>query len=145
MCKESVFNMINDEGQLIRNIFIIVMLVGFVVLLITSILAIKFIVVDPKDKGRVNGVITNITNKTTTVEYTVNNRCYKRTFNLYVSNYYEGKKVKLLYNKTKPNDVSIASLRYLFLIGPAIGIVILGVSGVGLIYVYIKYYKNTNY
>lgn len=132
----------NEESKITRNVFMVIMLVGLVVFLLGVALSVKMLYFDKVNKGHTNGVITNITNSSTTVEYVVNNKVYKRTYTVYSSTYKIGKKIKIYYSKVNPSKSFISNMHLLILIVPALGIVLMGVSGIGFMYIYMKYYKK---
>ena len=131
----------NEESKTIKNIFVIFMIVGLTVFFIGLALSVKMIFLDKMGKEKTTAKIVNITNSSTTVVYTVNNLNFTKTDSVYSSSYYIGKEVKVYYNKVNPNKSYIANMQYIILVVPLIGIVFLGISGIGLIYIYFKYYK----
>ena len=133
--------MMNPENKKELKILSIFLLSSFVIFLIGIALAVYFIFLAPMNKGKAEGVIKDITNNSTTIVYSANNRTYEKRFSAYSSTYYVGKKVKLYYNKQKPFNSSIAGMRYLSLIAPGIGIILLGVSGILCL---VFYKKNIN-
>ena len=120
--------------------YIICMIIGLIMFLVGIALSIHYIFIYPQNKGQTTGYITEyIPEESTSVVYEVNGKEYLKKYTVYSSNYYVGKEVKVLYNKTRPQDSMIASFRYLYLILVGIGIVFLGVSGIGLLIIYKKY------
>ena len=132
----------NEESKNIRNIFIAVMLTGLFIFLIGVTLSVKFLVLDRHGKESTYAIITNITRNSTSVRYTVNDRTYNKTYSVYSSSYYKGKKVKVYYNKSYPRKSYIASIRYVILVVPGIGILTMGISCIGFIYIFMKYYSK---
>ena len=131
----------NEDSKIIRNVFIIIMIVGLVVFLIGVALSVKMLIVDRMNKETTTATITKITNNSTSVEYSVKNKIYRRTYTVYNSSYREGKEVKIYYSKSNPSKSFIAAMQYLILIVPGMGIILMGISGIGFIYIYLKYYK----
>lgn len=131
----------NEDSKIIRNVFIIIMIVGLVVFLIGVALSVKMLIVDRMNKETTTATITKITNNSTSVEYSVKNKIYRRTYTVYSSSYREGKEVKIYYSKSNPSKSFIAAMQYLILIVPGMGIILMGISGIGFIYIYLKYYK----
>ena len=119
----------------------ILLIISVIIFLIGSAIAIYFIFVSPVNKGKTKAIITDITNNSTKVSYVVNGKKYNKTYTAYSSTYYVGKTIKIYYNKINPYKSFIANMRYLSLIGPGIGIIMLGVSGIGCMITYSKYYK----
>ena len=130
-----------DEGKTSRNVFIILLVVGLVLLLIGSALSIKMLIFDKEGKKATYATIVELGESSTTVKYAVNNRIYTKRYNSYSSSYYVGKRIKVYYNKVNPNKSYIANLQYLILILPGIGLLLLSSSGIGLLHTYFKYYK----
>jgi len=124
-----------DKRLIIVAIFAVVGLLTFIV---GGFFAVKIIFFDIKNKGKVNGVITSLTNNSTTVSYVVNEKEYRKNFSVYSSTYYVGKKVKLYYDINHPNKANLSGMRYLSLIAPGIGILMTGISGVILIFFYMN-------
>lgn len=133
--------MITEDAKTHMKPFLVLMIIGVLIFIVGVAISINYIFIYPKNKGKVEAVITDISHDTTTVNYEVNGRIYKKVYSVYSSNYYVGKKVNVLYNKAHPQKSMISSFRYLSLIGPGIGIVFLGVSGIGLLFIYQKYYR----
>ena len=131
-----------EDSKTIRNVFIIIMIVGLVVFLIGAALSVKMLIVDRMNKETTTATITKITNNSTSVEYSVKNRIYRRTYSVYNSSYREGKEVKIYYSKSNPSKSFIAAMQYLILIVPGMGIILMGISGIGFMYIYMKYYKK---
>lgn len=132
----------NEDSKIIRNVFIIIMIVGLVVFLIGAALSVKMLIVDRMNKETTTATITKITNNSTSVEYSVKNKIYRRTYTVYNSSYREGKEVKIYYSKSNPSKSFIAAMQYLILIVPGMGVILMGISGIGFIYIYMKYYKK---
>lgn len=132
----------NEDSKIMRNVFIIIMIVGLVVFLIGAALSVKMLIVDRMNKETTTATITKITNNSTSVEYSVKNKIYRRTYTVYNSSYREGKEVKIYYSISNPSKSFIAAMQYLILIVPGMGIILMGISGIGFIYIYMKYYKK---
>ena len=113
------------------------MLTSLLVFILGVVLSVYFIFIVPKSKGSVYGYITDINRTGTTASYIVEGVTYTKTYSVHSSNYYVGKKIKILYNRVKPIKSSIGSFRYLWLIMPGISIIFLGVSGI-LLFVFYK-------
>ena len=131
-----------EESKTERNVFIALMCAGLLILIIGAALSVKMLILDKMNKESTTATITGITNNSTSVEYTVKNKIYRRTYTVYNSSYRVGNKVKIYYNKVMPTKSYIASMQYLILIVPGIGILFLGISGIGFMHIYVKYYKK---
>lgn len=131
--------MFMEEAKPIRNVLLIFMLVGFIFLIAGSAICFKILVIDRRSSVPVTGYITDVRNNSTSVEYTVNGRKYNKTYSVYNSTYYVGKKIKVRYNKNNPNKSYLPSIGYILLIIPGLGILFLGISGIGFMYIYTKY------
>lgn len=131
----------HEESKKIRNVFIALMIVGLVIFLIGAAISVKMLIFDKIGKEKTSATITKITNNSTSVEYSVKNKIYRRTYTVFNSTYREGNQVKIYYDKTNPSKSFIAAMQYLILIVPGIGILFMGISGIGFIYIYTKYYK----
>lgn len=118
--------------------FVVGACIGLLIFLIGSFYSVKVIFFDIKGKTKTYGEIINITDSSTTVKYSAYGRSYKKVFNVYSSTYYEGKNIKIYYDKDHPQKAMIANMRYLVLIAPGMGILITGLFGVGLLFIYIK-------
>jgi hypothetical protein len=129
-----------EEQKKLRNVFIALMLVGLFIFLVGSVISVKFIILDRLHKEKTYATITDISNNSTKVTYEVKGKIYNKRYSVYNSSYYEGKKVKIYYDKLNPGKSFIMSMRYLTLIVPGIGFIFLGISGIGLLYIYYKYY-----
>ncbi len=66
------------------------------------------------------------------VAYTVEGKQYESRLNGYSSSFYEGKEIKIYYDKDNPNKIGMKSLNLLFLIFPGIGLIflIIGLAGI---------------
>ena len=121
--------------------------IGLIFVIIGSIICLNTF--NYNDKIDTTGTITHITsnesydNENTNydvyVKYTVNDREYESRLNGYSSNFYEGKKIKIYYDKNNPNLIGVKSLDLLFLIFPGIGLIFFIIGATGLI---IKIKKN---
>lgn len=71
------------------------------------------------------------TNYDVYVSYTIDGIKYETKLNGYSSNFYEGKKIDIYYDKDNPQKIGMKSLDLLFLIFPGLGftIMIVGLSG----------------
>lgn len=130
-----------DNAKTVRTIFTVLMCISLFIFLLGLVLSIKFIFIDVIHKESTYGIIKDISNNSTLVEYKANNTTYEKRFSVYNSTYFIGKRIKIYYDKISPRKSLIASMRYMILILPGIAFIFLGVSGVGLIYVYMKYYR----
>ena len=133
--------LLNPESNKELKILAGFLIGSFVIFLIGVALAIYFIFLMPMNKEKTVATITKIDNNSTTVVYNAEGRIYNKRYSAYSSNYYVGKKIKIYYNKQKPYDSHISSFRYLSLIGPGIGIIFMGITG---ILCMIFYKKNIN-
>jgi len=129
------------ENEKFRNIFIGIMLFGLFVFIVGLAFSFKVIYWDVRGKESTKATITSINNNSTTCEYIVNGKKYAKKYFVNSSTYYVGKKIKIYYNPIRPQKSSIALMRYFILIVPFIGILILGISGIGLIIYYMKYIR----
>lgn len=129
-----------DQNKTVKMLAVFLVVSTFIFFLGVA-LSVYFIFVLPMHKEKTTAIITNITNNSTSVKYEANGRIYEKTYTAYSSNYYVGKKIKIYYNKRKPYSSFISSFRYLSLIGPGIGIILMGVTG---IFCLVFYKKNIN-
>lgn len=129
----------NIEGNKTLKYMVIFLITSFIIFLVGLGIAIYFIFISPINKGKTYGKILYLESNRTAVSYKVNGRTYEKWYNAYNSTYYVGKKIKIYYNKYKPYNSSIASMRYLSLVAPGIGIIMLGVSGIICFSYYRKY------
>ena len=67
------------------------------------------------------------------VSYTVGGRRYRAKLNGYSSSFYEGKEIKIYYDKDNPSKIGVKSLDLLFLIFPGIGLIFLIIGGTGIL------------
>lgn len=67
------------------------------------------------------------------VSYTVDGKEYESMLSGYSSNFYEGKEIKIYYDKDNPNKIGMKSLDLLFLIFPGIGLIFLIIGGTGIL------------
>lgn len=121
---------------------IIFMLCSLVVFIVGLVLAIRFVVIAPINKGKTTATILEARNYTK-VKYVVNGKTYIKTYSFYSSTYYDGKTIKIYYDKSNPSDSFVANMRFLWLIGPGVGIILLGTSGIILWEYYVKYKKDS--
>ena len=121
--------------------------IGLIFVIIGSIICLN--IFNYKNKIDTNGTITHITSDRdydnenidhdVYVKYTVNDREYESRLNSYSSSFYEGKQIKIYYDKNNPNLIGVKSLDLLFLIFPGIGLIFFIIGATGLI---IKIKKN---
>lgn len=133
--------MLSPESNKTLKFLVIFLSASFIIFLIGVALAIYFIFLMPMNKEKTYGTVKNITNNSTTIIYSANGKTYNKKYSVYSSSYYVGKKVKIYYNKQKPFNSFISSFRYLSLIGPGIGIIFMGVSGILCMVFYKKEYN----
>ena len=67
------------------------------------------------------------------VSYTVEGKKYESKLNVYSSSFYEGKEIKIYYDKDDPNQIGMKSMNLLFLIFPGLGLVFLIIGGAGIL------------
>ena len=67
------------------------------------------------------------------VLYSVDGEQHESKLNGYSSQFYEGKEIKMYYDKDNPDKIGMKSLDLLFLIIPGIGIIFLIIGGIGII------------
>ena len=67
------------------------------------------------------------------VSYTIEGKEYESILNSYSSSFYEGKEIKIYYDKDNPNKIGVKSLDLLFLIFPGIGLIFLIIGGTGIL------------
>ena len=67
------------------------------------------------------------------VSYTVEGKEYESILNSYSSSFYEGKEIKIYYDKDNPSKIGVKSLDLLFLIFPGIGLIFLIIGGTGIL------------
>ena len=126
------------ENKLENLIWIIFISVGIIFLLI-SIIILKNIF-NYTNKIDTIGTITKITTYNTGhnsnyeiyVSYNVEGENYESELNSYSSSFYEGKKIKIYYDKNNPHKIGMKSLDLLFLLFPGIGsiLLIIGITGI---------------
>ena len=131
-----------DEGKISKNVFLVLLVVGLLLLIIGIAFSLKMLIFDKAGKNTTYATITELKDSSTTVKYTVNNKTYIKRYNSYSSSFYIGKKIKIYYNKVNPYKSYIANLQYLILILPGIGLLLFSASGIGLLHTYYKYYKS---
>ena len=131
-----------DEGKISKNVFLVLLVVGLLLLIIGIAFSLKMLIFDKAGKNTTYATITELQDSSTTVKYTVNNKTYIKRYNSYSSSFYIGKKIKIYYNKVNPYKSYIANLQYLILILPGIGLLLFSASGIGLLHTYYKYYKS---
>ena len=116
------------------NLGIIIIIVGVIV---------KNTIYNYDNKIEITGIITEISyhrdiddnrEYDVYVSYTVEGKKYETKLNGYSSNFYEGKEIKIYYDKDNPNKIGMKSLELLFLIFPGIGTIflIIGVIGISI-------------
>ena len=127
-----------DEGKTSKNVFLVLLVVGLVLLIIGIAFSLKMLIFDKAGKNTTYATITELKDSSTTVKYTVNNKTYIKRYNSYSSSFYIGKKIKIYYNKVNPYKSYIANLQYLILILPGIGLLLFSASGIGLLHTYYK-------
>ncbi len=67
------------------------------------------------------------------VSYTIEGKEYESKLNSYASNFYEGKEIKIYYDKDNPNEIGMKSLDLIFLIFPLIGLIFLIIGAIGIL------------
>ncbi len=67
------------------------------------------------------------------VSYVVDGKKYESRLNGYSSTFYEGKEIKIYYDKDNPNKIGVKSLDLIFLIFPGIGLIFLIMGVIGII------------
>ena len=67
------------------------------------------------------------------VSYTVDGKEYESRLNSYSSSFYEGKEIKIYYDKDNPNKIGVKSLDLLCLIFPGIGLIFFIIGGTGIL------------
>ena len=67
------------------------------------------------------------------VSYTIEGKEYESKLNSYASNFYEGKEIKIYYDKDNPNEIGMKSLDLIFLIFPLIGLIFLITGAIGIL------------
>lgn len=122
------------ENKLETLIWIIFTIVG-AILVIFGIIIFGFIF-NYRNKIDTVGTITEISDDVY-VTYIAKGKEYTSKLNGYSSNFYEGKKIDIYYDKDNPNQIGMKSLNLLFLIFPGIGLIFLTIGGIG-IFVKIK-------
>ena len=123
------------EKEKLVKIFLII---GLCILIIGLLISVKMIFLDRINKESTYGTITDISSNSTTVQYVVSQRKYRKTYSVYSSTYSVGKKIKIYYDKVRPNDSFIARMRYLILIVPGLGLIF----SLACEYILIKIRKN---
>jgi len=124
----------------LSKIFIYISVLGIIITVIGCFLSFKYIYLDVKNNNKVNGSVISHSNHNIIVKYNVNQKVYRKKLFSFKKNYVNNEKIKLYYDPSNPDNVKISSNRYYTLIIPGIGILIQGICGIGLIFVYMKYY-----
>ena len=125
------------ENKKEKLVWIIFSIIGAIFLIIGLVLFQN--VFDYKNKIDIMGTITEIVtsenneNHKVYVSYTVDGKKYESELNGYSSNFYEGKEIKIYYDKDNPNKIGMKSLDLLFLIFPSLGLVFLIIGGIGML------------
>ena len=102
--------MVVEDAKKAVKLFSVFMIIGLVIFIIGVSLSIKFIFFYPANRVKTEATITAITGNSTAVIYEANGRIYNKSYSVYSSTYYVGKKVKVLYNKSHPNKSIISRL-----------------------------------
>ena len=126
------------ECKLENLVWIIFFSLGVVFILVGLIIYLCFF--NYQNKIETTGTITKISayrndndsDYDVYVSYNVNGKDYENILNGYASNFYEGKKIKIYYDKDNPNKIGMKSLDLLFLIFPSIGLIFLIIGGLGI-------------
>ena len=126
----------------LRSIFLLTTILGIIVTAIGVILSFKFIYLDIKDKKSVKAEVISQSGMNINVRYEINNKLYKNKLFVFTKKFINGEKVKVYYNPTNPYKAQFSSTRYYSLLVPVIGLIIQGISGIGFIYIYMKYYNK---
>ena len=113
--------MLSPESNKTLKFLAIFLSASFIIFLIGVALAIYFIFLLPMNKEKTYGTVKNVTNNSTTIIYSAKGKTYNK--------------------KQKPFNSFISSFRYLSLIGPGIGIIFMGVSGILCMVFYKKEYN----
>lgn len=127
------------SGNKVENLaWIIFTIVGTVFVAIGIILFGS--VFDYTNKIETTGIITRISlsgssendSNKVYVSYVAEGNEYESTLSGYSSSFYEGKEIKIYYDKDNPNKIGMKSLDLLFLIFPGLGLIslIIGVTGI---------------
>ena len=99
-----------------------------------------------KDKVEVTGIIDAISpqgeGECTYISYMVDGNEYISKLNLYSSNFYEGKEIKIYYDKNNPDKIGVKTFDSLIFIIPGVGLIFFLVGGIGLLVPIIKTKKN---
>lgn len=122
----------NKKENLVWIIFVIF---GAIFLIIGLVLFKN--IFDYQNKVDTIGIITEITtfqndNHEVYVSYTVDGKEYNSELDGYISDFYEGKEIKIYYDKDNPTEIGMKSLDLLFLIFLGMGLIffIIGVIGI---------------
>lgn len=121
-----------------KVIFSIFFTIGIVIFTIGVVVCIN--VFDYSDKietfGTISQINTHHSNGNTIhevyVKYEVDGTQYESKLNGYSSNFYEGKNIKMYYDKNNPEIISTKSLNLLFLMFPGFGLIFGSIGGIGL-------------
>ena len=123
-----------------RFIFIFFMLMGLIFISVGIFLFNKGI--DKKDKIYTDATITDIdSNDNVTVTYNVSGNTYTKKINFYTSSYYEGKVIKIYYDKNNPSSINVDEISILNWIFIGMGIIFFII---GLIPLTIKILRNNH-
>ena len=122
------------ENKLEYLVWIIFASLGLIFIVVGLVVYLCFF--NYQNKIETTGTITKISaypnDNDVYVSYNVNGKDYENILNGYASNFYEGKKIKIYYDKDNPNKIGMKSLDLLFLIFPSIGLIFLIIGGLGI-------------
>lgn len=120
-------------------IWISFLVIGLIFLIVGIIICINTF--DYTDKIETTGVITEITSyrnrdgdtiHNVYVKYEINGKQYESKLNSYSSNFYEGKEIKIYYEKDNIGNIGVKSLDLMSLMFPGFGIIFSSIGGISL-------------
>mgnify|MGYP004505424933 FL=1 len=124
-----------DDRKIIKLIFLIFFLIGTITLIVGTAIAVK--ILNYKDKVEVTGIIDTILpqveGECVYISYIVDGKEYISKLNGYSSSFYEGKEIKIYYDKNDPNKIGTKTLDSLVFIAPGIGLIFFLIGGIGLL------------
>lgn len=127
------------ENKVENLIWIIFAIMGVIFVIIGLIVCKN--VYNYDDKVETVGIITEISsyldydnerNYTVYVSYTVEGEKYESILNGYSASFYEGKEIKIYYDKDDPSKIGMKSMDLLILIFPGIGLIFFIIGGTGI-------------
>ncbi len=127
------------EKKIENSIWIIFIIVGIILISIGVFFGINRF--DYSNKIETIGTIVDISSYKGTdgrregivyVSYNVDGMQYESRLNAYSSSFYEGKEIKIYYDKDNPNNIGVKSLDLMILIFPGVGLIFVIIAVIGI-------------